>query len=298
MANTSSFGRIYHIAIYASSVEGSPVMVDFTDHQIKASFRTSNIDTETNSSANVVNIYNVSPTIREAVKTKGAVLVCRAGYRSGGFTDPSTLPVVYKGEIVKTDTQKNLTETVTTLLCSSGYSVKKSATFNRDFPKGTSVASIVTQMAESFSFRVSVDLGTEQSLQISKDMGFSGKTTEILEKFCKVYNLKWYIANDVTYVILKKEPSKVANRVATTIPLDRVKGHLGTTSDFSTVGADEIKTEVSFSMLLYAGLEVGDLINLDIDGKTSTFSIESLTVSLDFYGEDWDTQIIASTKVD
>lgn len=280
-----------------SGTSGTQTLLDVTEHQIQARITFSNKSGGAAATAQTIRIYNATKEAQRIFNTKNARIELRAGYlyEQAAFT-PDRLPLIFRGEIVTATTVRGNSEVITELVCSDAYTPKSGAFYAKTHKKGTSVATILEEVCKTFALEYNVDLGDKSEIKLDSNVPYNNTSVETLTLICKEFGLVWYIQNDKIFVTNNAQPSKIGKDGIAAIPNSRIKGTVSLATDSSTAGEGVSQSVVDFTMILYAGLDLGSLVEVIIDQMPAVFVVESLVYDLDYFRDNWHVKVTGSDK--
>ncbi len=299
-----SFIRRYHLSIVIpSSSGGDATQITLTENQITADVSYANTKSNAGSDSHNITIYNASEGIISAIRLGKSKVILRAGYHYSGTSQvpDEQLPVLLIGDIVTSSTTRSQTETVTSLVISSNLANRKAAIFSSSFAKNSPITSVINSMCASLQAPYTVKLGSKAGVTLARQRSFSGSTTEVLQKFCNEFDLKWYNHLGVNYVVHRTEKDLITNAVTIEIPQSSIKGNIDFASDVANRSAEENSPNtVTFTTFLNPSIALGSRIKLTIDKYgnevAGQYVVESVKHSINMYGEAFDTNIEATDE--
>lgn len=297
----TGFIRRYQITVLSPPSEGSSIKTVIRDNQISGSFHYNSTGTNVSPDLHKLIIYNPSPGNIVALRETGSKIKVQMGYQyeSGLEIDYDNLNTVFRGEIVKSDIVRTNSDTQVKLELSQGYTELKSAHVKETFPAGTPFTDILVRFAKTTDLSASVRLGTGTDRVIATSQTYNGATSETLERFCNRYKLRWYLENETIYVVSVDDKGAARAEAPTfTEVANRVKGTTSWTVDDQTKIGGAKTTQVTLNLFLYSQIGLGDSITLTIEDAEVTVVVESIKHMVDYYGNQWDTRIIAKSTED
>lgn len=304
-----TFIRKYHISVSGTTGDNNLIEAEISEHQIQCVFKYSASSTATKADGHTIRMYNIPENMLSAIRQKGIKVIVRAGYEqdSGAiYRDNESLPVIFKGEVVKSNVERTETDTILDITLSNGYTEKARGIVDSDYKKGSRIFNALLSMGETLNLPVNIELGELSNLTFDKDSSFRGPTIEVLERITKRYGLNWYIQNEEVFITNRQQPSEVATQTYL-VNTARIKGTISWSIEegFTTlnegkggqVPLEAADVRATFSMFLVPTLKLGDKINVTIDNSELTLTVDVLEHRLDYYGKPWDTKVEATAKV-
>lgn len=268
-----------------------------TSNHIKGKFSTSSKGSGTSPKENFLELYNLDDQTRQALVKKRAYIKVNAGWESlTSFNEP--LLLLYSGHVKSVKTTKTNVDIITVLGLEDGLYSKKN-TINKTLEKGVTLKRALEVLLKGFLPQLGeVSLSEKKAnVRLTRGKTFNGNVSEVLDKMCRAYNLKWYITKNTVKVVDAEELG--VNTFTYQIDLSTVKGFI----DYSkqNVEIDKKSTEkleAKVTLQLNPLYDVGETIVLpkpdNVGGETEAeFKITSITHQLDYFGHTWDTLIEA-----
>lgn len=294
--------HLYKITVTAPATKEFDVRTIITEHQITGSFHTNSTGTSASPDSNSLVITNPSPADLVALREKGAKVKVQAGYQyEGGLQlKHEDLPVIFRGEITKSQVTRTSRDTIVTIKLSQGYTELSGATVAETFPAGSYLTAILANFGYTTTLDTEIDLGIGNSSKtLSTTQTYNGPTSEVLEKFCRQFGLMWYLDQETIYVVSLNDKARA--RFSETTHRDvahRVKGVVNWTVNDAADENGFTGIQVDMTLFLYPTLRVGNKINITIEDSEVVMVVESVKHVLDYFGKTWDTKVIAkSTQV-
>lgn len=277
------------------------ILATLNNNQIQGNFRFSSVSSSASADVNTLRIYNAEDEINKAVRQTGVKVTVKAGYEyDADIQNSSTqdLPIIYKGEVVKSKIYRNNTDTITELTLSSALTSKKESTTNISFNQNTNVQTILETVSKNLGLEAKVNLGDKSELTLTGSRSFNGNTVQILERECNRLGLTWYIQNEKIYIVNKDQLSKIIDTgIVYTIEPGRIKGTVNwSTENTLATSSQDVKTKVDFSAFLIPNLLIGDKVQIVLGDSLTTLVVDALEHKLDWRGDTWDTTITATTE--
>lgn len=292
--------RRYQITVLSPPSEGSVVRTVIRDNQMTGQFHTNSTGTNASPDLHKLSIYNPSPSDLVALRVKGSKVKVQAGYQyeDGLEIDYDDLKIIFRGEIVKSDITRTPSDTKIDIQLSQGYTELKSATIQRTFTAGTKLTKVLLGFGDTLDIAgFSVRLGPATDFVIPVQQTYNGPTAEVMESFCNQYKLKWYIEDEVIYVVsLNSKGSAKQEEGTFTEVSSRIKGTTSWTVDEESKTGGGESTQVTLNLFLFPQVKLGDSLTLQIEDSDITVVVESVKHLVNFYGDVWDTKIIATSK--
>ena len=302
MSNT--FLRQYHVSIESSTALGNNLLAEIENAQIQGKFKISGAGSSSSADANTLNLYNVEEAVIKATRKTGAIVTVRAGYRKDSgtvTTKPLEHPIIYKGEIVSANVERTRTDTITKLVLSSSLTEKLTSKVSMTFKKSTLITGVMESLAKTVGLEYQVDLGPDLlNTRLEKDYSVSGDSVVEIEKLCKVYKLTYFTQNYKQYIVAR-------NAMHLAIPVGdvyriesgRIKGAINWSTNTVSTKANDPESEgikADFTTFLLPTIQVGNKIEVEIEGGVVTMTVEAIQHVVDFYGSTWETKIATKSE--
>lgn len=313
MANT--FIRKYHLTVYkpipkSFGSRGRRTTVAYNagqyileNYRIQGTFRFSSAGVASTADSHTISIYNAPYELVSFLREPGIKVELRAGYENDNgvnYADSSSLPLVYKGEKVKSKTYRDGLNTVTDILMSTALTEKREAITSQFFPGSEPLESVIKKLASPMEIPTVVILGEEDAAKsLRKGMHIYGNAATEIQKLANSYGLVHWYQNETLYVGSARSLSIVnPKNTLYKIHPGRIKGIVNWSTDdtVKAKGADP-SLKADFTTFLIPGLEIGNSVELEIDGDLVTLVVTSLEHELDTHGDLWDTRIVAEAEV-
>lgn len=279
----------------------TPFSIFETNH-IKGTFSSSSKGSGTSSKDNALHIYNLEEETRQALTRRRAYIKVSAGWESlTSFDEP--LLVIYTGHVKSIKTTKTNVDTITELILEDGLFSKKN-TINKIINQGATLQRALEALVKGFAPQQAVvDIGKEKSvIQLPRGKTFNGNVSEVLDKMCRNYGLKWYITNNTVKVVDADNLGTKSTNIK--LNLNTIKGFIDySKQNIEIKSKDPEKLEAKVTLQLNPLVTVGDIITIpkpdNAGGETlADFKVNSVTHKLDFFGHTWDTIVEAQETGD
>lgn len=152
------------------------------------------VDNKEKTNKGTINIYNLSKSTAEAMKTRWGTLTLAVGYKG-------RLKTLLKGDVINVSTQKKGTDRITSFEMAPNFtdlSVKK---ITKTFPEQCTLKSVVDSIANTLGLSVpNVSVGEWQTTKCPYGYPAYGTGKQVLDELAKTYAIEWKIIDDVLVV--------------------------------------------------------------------------------------------------
>lgn len=190
------------------------------------------VDNKEKTNKGTINIYNLSKSTAEAMKTRWGTLTLAVGYKG-------RLKTLIKGDVINVSTQKKGTDRVTSFEMAPNFtdlSVKK---ITKTFPEQCTLKSVVDSVANTLGLSVpNVSVGEWQTTTCPYGYPAYGTGKQVLDELAKTYAIEWKIIDDVLVVTDRYGLS--GGELERTIVLSKDSGLL----DFPFTDTEEVSKSV------------------------------------------------------
>lgn len=153
-----------------------------------------NVQKNINPSQNKANvqIWGLERNTRNKLEAKQKIII------KAGYADEGGVQVVYRGEILKADSQKNPPEVITVIEASSGVKNIKNQYVSRSYSEGVYLEDIINDVIDitGYAFTTNLKDIKFKNIQFKNGFSFSGEIRDFLNKVCEVAKLQWNINDD------------------------------------------------------------------------------------------------------
>ncbi len=132
-----------------------------------------------------VNIYNLNPESRGLLAETGSTLTLEVGHAGTPFT-------IFKGEITKLAHVHNGIDWVSNLQVGDGNAARQDSSFKRVYNVNSSVTSIVSDVAGSFSGVATVNNFVSTAI-LESSLTLDGKSKDVMDQLAAEYSFDWLI---------------------------------------------------------------------------------------------------------
>lgn len=314
MANT--FLRKYQLRLYKRAKPntgggGSPTvrrkgvseLFTLENYRMQASIRFSSSGVASTADSHIISIYNAPEELISILRESEIMVELRAGYANDQgkeYVTGDDLPMVFKGEKVKSKTYKDGLDNVTDIIMSTAFSKKRDAVIGQFTPKETTLRKSLLAHASLIDLPVVMVLGDEDNVKtFRKGMWLTGSAVQNLADLAKSYGLIHWYQNETLYIGSASNIGKINPKaLAYEIEPGRIKGIITWTYDDSIKTKSKDQTlKADFTTFLIPDLEIGNSVNLEIEGSKVTLVVTALEHNLDTHGDTWETRIVAESGV-
>jgi hypothetical protein len=225
-------------------------------------------------------IYNLNATSRGKIKTKGDVLILKAGYEEGQG-------VIFIGNVTKVFHERQGPDWVTSIEASDGLAAIKDTQVSKSWAPGTTGQSIVEDIAKTFSGggvkAVIGEIKGNMSEQFANGFSVSGLAKNVMDKMGGKFNFDWSFQDGTLQVIPRTEASS-----ETAVVLSQKTGMIGSPA--------QTEEGVKVKSLMNISVKPGRLVSIkDSPIVTGYFKVSKVNHSGDTHGTEWYTDIEAVT---
>lgn len=239
-------------------------------------------------------IYNLSPQTLEIVGQKNAKIILKAAYE--GYPE---LPIIYTGQVKTHFTEKQGVNSVTTLECVDGYTIKDGLKVSKSYPPLTSSAEIIQDLVSAMvnsglsRGRVIVD---EPSFPINKlpsltfvprGWSYTGYVNNALDAIAAEFGYVWYITNSVLY-FHPREYTKMFGAIELTTDLIHSIRRKEDSTGASSIDS-ATKKGVTIVTDLDGRIDLSKRIVIKDGNYAATYKVTQVDHKLSFRGSEWIT---------
>jgi len=142
-------------------------------------------------------VYNLGPSLRNALHTQKAQMVIRAGWQNFGMID------IFKGSLLASFNTRQGADIVTELIGYSGWYSKAMAIKPVQFASGVAVSEMVRVLASTLE-GIIVDeknIDIEKCFTGSRGKSFPGLVSESLDELSRTYGFTWWVDMTVFHAL-------------------------------------------------------------------------------------------------
>lgn len=293
------FIRRYKMSVATPPNKGSITQGVITDCQVHAQFTYNSTGTNADPDVHKIQVFNLGKEATVALREKGARVTFQAGYQyeDGSELEDSDLPTIFYGEVVTSEVSRTGSDTVVELTLSSGYSEFKEAVISEVFEEGSYLTELLDTIILESGLDSVVALGDRDDETIPYVKTLNGTCVDVLEEVCKSFHLRWYIEKNTVYVVTSKQPQmcRIGEPIFQEID-HRVKGDVSWTVEDSTEKDAPQVVQADMTLFLLPSISLGNRIALKLEDSEVTLTVVSIQHVLDYYGDSWETNIIADNK--
>jgi len=270
------FGR------FATLFLGLPASTGRDVSGLRVSFEvTRSVDATANSA--LIRVYNLSKATRIITEADGCQAILSVGYYG-----ESTIGVskgIFSGDIVRSTTEENGSDLITTLECGDKIRAMGKSTVSVAYKAGTPINALVIEAAK----QLGVGVGEVQGIageQFLRGFSATGKATDQLDIIAKRLNADWSIQDGILQIIKKSDPNKESIVLLT--------------SDTGLIGSpnkktdDKGKTSISFKSLLQPEIRPARRVRVESRFiKGGDYKVTKVTHKGDTRSGDWFSEVEA-----
>lgn len=246
-----------------------------------------------------IDVFNLNSKTRALLQTPGCVIILEVGYDnfSGGKNPVSA--VIFRGDVVKSQTVKNGDDYITTIENGDGLAAYQGSQFNQSFSAGASAQDIVGSIIGSFTGVGQGEVSGVEGQYLSGST-FSGTSKDAMDQVTAKTNTEWSIQNGLMQVVPinkhTKKPAILLQSVYKGDDQDRLDEHgnprnTGLIDSPSLSGFSHSKEKkfhgVEFKSLLQAGLEPGRRVLISAKNVKGAFVVKKVTHDGDTVSGPW-----------
>ena len=299
---TLLFQRAYRLTVISAQDNSQAVL---QEHHMEASIEFTSSSKSSTKDHHKIKIYNASPDIVQQFRKEKVSVQLQAGYLFDGVVRTyDELPLIYVGEVVRTEVKRKGDDIVTLLHCSflSAILTQDPPRFSAKFGVNTPRSSILERIASSYrsvvtNLSVVVDLG-DKDRDIQREMSFGGMPGTLLDDWCNNWGAIWYQENKTIYIVDKDKKSLISDSIAFNVEQERVIGTVNFVKDITQSTSTTKHDLVQFEVFLEGRIKLGDIVNIKTteNGVESlgSYTVDSISHKLSLYGTAWHTSVEAS----
>jgi hypothetical protein len=242
------FNRQVELEIGRAGAEGrkfSELRIDFEVEKSR----------ESNANTGKITVYNLSKPSRDVISIEGAKYILKAGYF--GFGETPLIEEVSSGDVVSVDTIRSGPDLVTTIKIGEGIKALGEKTLDKSYEQGTSVKTVVDEMAKELGVVKSTIEGVKDAV-FNSGYSATGKIKDRLDELTAKEGLEWNIQNNELQILPKNGSTKEE-----AIFLSKDTGLLKAYKGKSEVnGVKDLKDIVFFEALLNPRIKIGQKIQV------------------------------------
>ena len=153
-----------------------------------------NISKNINPTQNKANlqIWGLNKNTRNKIESKNKIII------KAGYLDEGGPQVAFRGEITKSDSQKQKPEVITQIEAASGIKNIKNQYVSRGYAEGVYLKDIISDVVDITGYAFTTNLNDLQfkNIQFANGFSFSGEIRDYLNKVCEIAKLQWNINDD------------------------------------------------------------------------------------------------------
>lgn len=289
--------------------------ISISSLHIEADITYSSNKTSSNNQTSTIRIFNARPETQKFIKQNG-VLFLKAGFETqdpyseetqteGGLQSQernNDIPLIFIGQIEKVRTEKEGQDTITTIVCKDlGFDIR-SVRVSQGFPKGTSYRYIVKKLLSLAAkegmptgYFAEPDGNQVDRMEGKAPSGFvvEGNLVEQLNTICSDLGYRAYISLGKIYV----EPVNRKIRYETVVlkPIN-IKGQVRREESSEGDGVDGPNEVIGIRVntFLNGSIASNKMLKIEEGQYAGLYKIESVSHSLSYEGDVWDTEIVAT----
>tara|TARA_R110002126_G_scaffold34517_8_gene106829 strand:+ start:1347 stop:2372 length:1026 start_codon:yes stop_codon:yes gene_type:complete len=299
------FTTTYDSEVDYRSVETAEA-VEIQDLQMRAVIKGSDTKSVGESTAATISVFNLSEEQIAKVSVIDAFVILRAGYefQLGEKRNYDSLPLIFTGQVMTSETKFMGVDKVTTLTCKEGFTPASSAKVSLSI-KSAELNQIPQTYTEVFNLLIDVwkangvsvaDYSIDYSrpmpkrsvpigeAQIPFGWSYEGFLSDAMDDACKPFGYTWYIANNILFihsVEYKNFQKRFTLEENQTIDIKRNDDKSRGTSPSPNVSRIVVKT------LLDGRVERGSKLEIPFGKLKGLYSVNTISYELDYRGQNW-----------
>lgn len=267
--------------------------VQITDLQLRFDVSKSADNKRTGNSA-TIEVYNLSRATLGKLETEFLEATLAVGYASTG------VQTIITGNVTKTTTVKQGTDTVTQLLLGEGYVALNHKRLKSLVAPGETVQDVIEEIRKQMPGVVrGAYIGTNISNKVLYGYPLNGTPRAMLDRLCKEQRLEWRVDNGALYITsengLLSKDTLSAPRIDVDSGLIDIPFYSSGDSKLPT--NKQHKVGVEFKMLLNPEIVPGKMVYLAssvMPNMTGFYRVNDVRHTGDYRGSDWYTEVTAS----
>jgi hypothetical protein len=226
-----------------------------------------------------IQIINLAPSTRAAMKTKPLTVDLYAGY--DGVTR-----LIFSGDVIDAYSKQEGPDRVTVLQVGDGSRAYARSRVNRSYKRGTSVKTLIKDAARSMGQALpkNVDLNPELNAQIESGVSLSGATRDELTRLLSPYGYDWSFQNGRIQMLRDEDNRK------DTFVIDESCGMLDSPK-FGHPPKNGKSPNMEIRTLLYPELVPGGRAEVRSEETNGLYKIVKVKHSGDTFGDEWFTDV-------
>jgi len=210
---------------------------------------------ESNANSGTVSIYNLNPQSRNLINDEGQKYQLKVGY--AGFDNSPILEILSSGDILEVEINRRGADIVTKFKIGEGTKALSEKTLDKSYEEGTSIKSIVNDMADQLEVAKGAIKGLKD-LVFNSGYSATGKIKDRLDELTGKQDLEWSIQNGELQ-ILPKGSSTDEEAILLTKDTGLLKAYKAKSEKS---GAKELKDVIRFETLLNPSIKIGRKIKV------------------------------------
>jgi hypothetical protein len=254
-------------------------------------------DKKTNYTKTIIQLYNLKEDHWKFIRTGDSIFL-----RGGFEQDGEDLPHVFIGQITKVRHYPDYQNTITYIEANSCELVRQGAKISKSYPKGSTLKSIVEDLAKAVS-QSGIPVGEINQQPIAAELlakaypsGYIVQESPLtaLEKVCDHNGMKAYVSQGRLYIEPKKPRGELTNVVV--IRAGQFKGKIENEKDKrgeEQSSDDDFKDnyDLKVNILLNGNITVNYMVRITAPGYEGLYTIKEIVHAMDYEGDKWDTTL-------
>lgn len=218
-----------------------------------------------------IQIYNLSEHTRSELERLPVQIMLHAGHNG-------VAKLISSGDLVRSWSERDNTEIVTTLVVRDGMRAFAYARMNRSYKPPIRVSSVLSDAAKSMGLKLPPEIERSAELRQALSSGISmhGPTQEILTRLLAPYNYNWSVQNGRLLIVKDEELAPGAELL-----IDHADGGLIGSPNKEAPDKPKAKTTIKFDVLLNGDISPGRRVRL----RSEFFDVSLKTIEVEHAGD-------------
>ena len=222
----------------------------------------------------MIKVYNLSINSRNRLKTPNQRAILKIGYQNGANTS------IFAGEITLIDSIKDNADIITNLYCAEGFNSILRTRVNLSYSGSINPITILEKIAND----IGLD-GVDITANLDNNYNgfvYAGRAKEVIQNIANRYDAKFYIRDNVLFVIPKAARAVNTIRVA---PSSGLIGSPQTIRDINEGAGVKVVTQLN------PQVSVGSTIVLDTQNFKGSYRVFRLMHRGDTHSNVWESEL-------
>lgn len=280
--------------------------VDIKDLQMKASVRGNDTQSSGETTAATIKVFNLSEEQVDKVSAPNAFVILRAGYefQLGDKKNYDSLPLIFTGQVMTSETSFQGADRVTTLICKEGFTPNSSIKVSLSI-ESSELNQIPQTYSDVFKLLIKIwkDNGiavADYSIDFSRPMplqsvpigdalipfgwSYEGFLSDAMDEVCSQFGYTWYISNSILFIHsaeYKDFKEKFTLEENQTLDIKR-------NDDKSRgISAGSQASRIIVKTLLDGRVKRGSRLEVPFGKLKGIYSVNTISYELDWRGSSW-----------